>query len=129
MLRCKNTPKAKAPNWEDLAEAALGQMQTPEQALVRRIAEARGRRVPISELVSAFGLPPAPSPEQDFPGLGQFIGARLERGEEVTMPIVASGTDDKGWYWMSPMTSGAFRRAFRRRDDSARAGNQESRAP
>lgn len=129
MLWCKDNPAANEPNWEELAEAALGQMQSPEQALVRRIAEARGRRVPISELVTTFGLPPAPSPEQDFPGLGQFIAARLERGEKIAMPIVASGIDDKGWYWMSPMTSGAFRRAFRRRDGAAGAGDQESRAP
>jgi hypothetical protein len=116
MTWCKDSSK-EPPDWGDLAEAAIEQMQTPERMLVRRLAEARGRRVSLEELAASFGLPSAPSPEQDFPGLNEFVAARSGKGEKLTTPIIASPSGAEGWYWMSPPTSGAFRRAFRNLDE------------
>jgi hypothetical protein len=116
MAWCKNTAE-QVPDWESLAGGAIEKMQTPERVLVRRVAEARGRRVSLKELAASFGLPSAPSPEQDFPGLSEFVSARSEQGEKLPMPIVASPSGVEGWYWMSPPTSGAFRRAFRKLDE------------
>jgi hypothetical protein len=84
-------------------------MRAPERTLLRRIAEARGRRVPISELVSSYGLPPVPSLEQDFPGLTYFLAEQKQKGKEMEAPLIASGSDEKGWYWMPPHLTGVFR--------------------
>ena len=100
--------ESEAPSWGDLHVGLKEQTETPERALLFRIAEARGRRVPISELVHALGLPPAPCLDQDLPGLKSLAQAR-----GMPMPVVAEGTDENGWYWMSPRDSGYFAEALR----------------
>lgn len=102
--------------WEKLLLELFEGMTTPELTLVRRIVEAGGRRVPISELVASLGLPPAPALEQDFPELTRFVAERNQIGEATEMPIVDMGSDEKGWYWMPPDQTGAFRRALRALD-------------
>ncbi|MEZ5078272.1 MAG: hypothetical protein R2725_12625 [Solirubrobacterales bacterium] len=102
-------PSGPAPDWAKLLPAAIGQMRPHERELLLRIAEARGRRVPIGELADAFGIPAAPSLEHDLPGLFGFVKSRQAAGQSIEMPVVACGTGDKGWYWMAPELGHAFR--------------------
>lgn len=109
MRWCADKPQRE---WRDALESALDQMSQHEQALLLRIAEARGRRVPLSELSESIGLPATPSLEHDFPGLSRFVAA--DNGG-LAMPVVSVGTDDKGWYWMSAEDSQAFRPPLQKR--------------
>jgi hypothetical protein len=76
-----------------------------ERELLLRVAEARGRRVPLSRLSSDLGLPTEACLEQDFPGLTAFCrGATPVRA----VPVLAGGSGDTAWYWMDPRTSRRF---------------------
>jgi hypothetical protein len=97
----------------ELAEEALSEMGDAERALLWRVAEARGRRVAMSELASAFGLPKAPAVDKDFPALSSYCASRTEAGHpEPAMPVQEGDKGTDGWYWMSVSDSGDFRRAL-----------------
>jgi hypothetical protein len=107
--RSKEIPKI--PWTVSVAKQALLGSLDGEKALVLRVAEARGQRVPMSELGLAFSLPSAPALEQDFPGLTKFCSAPTKPGEPApAMPVLSGGSGADGWYWMSPDDANAFRR-------------------
>jgi hypothetical protein len=107
--RSKEIPKN--PWTVPVARQALSGLLDGEKALVLRMAEARGLRVPMSELGLAFGLPPTPALDQDFPGLTKFCSAPTKPGEPApAMPVLSGGSGGDGWYWMSPDDANVFRR-------------------
>lgn len=99
-------------SWEEKAADAVNSLPPHESALLLRIIEANGQRVPISELSKTMGLPPAPSLDQDFAGLMNFIAEEKKEGRRLTMPVVSEGSDEKGWYWMSADDAEDFRAAL-----------------
>jgi hypothetical protein len=115
----------------ELAGTAIKTLGQFERTLLGRLADARGQRVPVSELSAAFGLPAAPSLAQDFPALTGFcIGkcdARAEGDERPEMPVAQCGDNDKAWYWMSPADANAFRGAFK--DQQAQEEQEEEQQP
>ena len=106
----RSAKRRAATTWDKaLAKKAIEGAGSHERDLLRRLAEARGQRVPLSELAGSFGLPESASVEQDFSGLSAFC----KPGAGVTLPVVASATDSEhAWYWMSPWDSAAFVDAF-----------------
>jgi hypothetical protein len=98
--------------WDGRVSSALGLLGPHERELLLRVAEARGKRVPISELVSSLGLPPVPSLTQDFPGLSKFVSEQQAKGVHLTLPVVGEGSDEKGWYWMAAEDGEVFRKAL-----------------
>jgi hypothetical protein len=92
----------------ELVAESLDQLDDNELDLLWRIAEARGRRVPVAELARDLGLPAATALDQDFPGLQRFCGG----DRRPALPVVAGGTDDKGWYWLHPDHAHAFAEAI-----------------
>ena len=112
-------PPAPAPSvlWtEALALAAIEHIvSAAEYELVRRMAEARGQRVPMSELSSAMGLPTVPDTSQDFAGLLAWCSADPDR---PALPVSSGGGDSDGWYWMPIEACDRFLSAFRRRHGS-----------
>jgi hypothetical protein len=121
----EEAPAAPEPGmWTDLAEQAIAAIKGPaELRLLRRVAEAEGQRVPLSELSRDLGLPAAPSLEHDFPELLAFCAADPP---SRPLPVLTDGSDGDGWYRMAWLDANAFRWAFEgsagRRDDQARAG-------
>jgi hypothetical protein len=122
----EETPEVPPPGvWTDLAEQAIAAIKGPaELRLLRRVAEAEGRRVPLSELSRDLGLPAAPSLEHDFPEMQMFCAAQPQARP---FPVLTGGSDGDGWYRMTWFDANAFVWAFegsaRRRDDQARAGD------
>jgi hypothetical protein len=104
------------PDWWKQAEPAIEKMGNFERSLLLRIAEARGQRVPMSELVTALSLPSKPDLAHDFPTLTNFCsqpGSGAPGGYE--MPVVTGGSDaDDSYYWMSLDDSVAFIVALRK---------------
>jgi hypothetical protein len=96
----KKTPAkgAGSPDWQKLIVAAQGDLGPYERSLLRRLTEARGRRVPMSELAAALGLPPEPCLDQDFPGLSKFVAANSKDG--IEMPVEQGGEKTNAWYWI-----------------------------
>jgi hypothetical protein len=110
-------PTGSTKTWTvDRASTAIHKMRDLERALVLRLVDARGQRVPVAELSTAFGLPAKPCPAQDFPALEAFCKPAGSSGLE--MPIKAEGSDDKGWYWMAAATADKFREGFRKENES-----------
>lgn len=92
--------------WPDEALARLNQtMLDEERDLLLRIAEARGRRVPLSRLADDLGLPAEACVEQDFPALTALCA---DPAAPRAMPVVAGGSSETAWYWMAPVTSRRF---------------------
>jgi hypothetical protein len=92
--------------WSDEALARLNQtLLDEERDLLLRIAEARGRRVPLSRLADDLGLPAEACIEQDFPALTAFCA---DPAAPRAMPVVAGGSGQTVWYWMPPVTSRRF---------------------
>lgn len=96
-------------NGEHAANAieALGDFET---RLLWRIADARGARVPLSELVRDLGLPGDAALERDFSGLSRYCVAAGE--PRPPLPVIAGGPDDGPWYWMDPFLATIFRAAL-----------------
>jgi hypothetical protein len=103
-------PRARPPWTEKLAKDAINSIvATLEYPLTRRMAEARGQRVSVSELAADFGLPGAPSVSDDFPGLSAWCSTgRLRPG----MPVRSSGEGSDGWYYMPIEVADKFLSAF-----------------
>ena len=97
------------------AQKAIGDMRDLERALLWRLVDARGQRVPVSELSTAFGLPAEPCLAQDFPALEAYCSASGSSG--VKMPIESGGSGDKGWYWLAAATGDQFRQGFTKEDE------------
>jgi hypothetical protein len=94
---------------EALAVEALGGMGEWERQLLWRLAEARGRRVPLSSLAATLGLPASAAIDNDFPALTNFC----HNGNDTPrMPVQTGGVDPDSWYWMSPADSRQFRLAL-----------------
>lgn len=110
------TPRVDAP-WAELApDAVRANLAEFEQRLLRRLAYARGQRVPLSELSSDFGLPKTANLAEDFPGLTAFCN---EAPSERPFPVRAAGDGGDDWYWMSPTDASAFEFAFDPSPESA----------
>jgi hypothetical protein len=106
-------PPAPIPWTEDLALAAIKHIVSrAEYDLLRRMAEARGQRVPMSELASGMGLPGTPDTAQDFAGLSAWCSADAKRPQ---VPVVNGGEGTDGWYWMPIEASDRFLTAYRKR--------------
>jgi len=98
---------------KELALEAVGSIVgEAETRLLRRVAEARGQRVPMSELASTLGLPGDASVERDFAELSGWCAA----AGRPTMPVVTGGDGEGGWYWMSLGDYDLFLRAFAEND-------------
>lgn len=100
---------------KELAREALRSIASEaEYRLLRRLAEARGQRVPMSELASAFGLPNDASVERDFAELSLWCA----KASHPAMPVVTGGEGAEGWYWMPVAAYDRFLAAFDE-DDAA----------
>lgn len=108
-----------------LAHEAIDSGAAPlERRLLRRLAEARGQRISISELARDFGLPDAPSAEHDFPRLTGFCA---DKPAERPFPIKTVGSGDAAAYWMSVADAAAFAFAFAPMTDAPlSAGHEQS---
>jgi hypothetical protein len=98
------------PPWTDArAAAAIEALSSlAEVALVQRMAEARGQRVPLSELSTSLGLPGTADVTQDFAGLSAWCAA----SNRPAMPVQTGGEGTDGWYWMPIAACDVFLRAF-----------------
>jgi hypothetical protein len=103
-------PPAAGIAWtKELALEALGSLNSEaEYRLLRRLAEARSQRVPLSELASAFGLPSDACGERDFAELSAWCA----EASRPAMPVVTGGTGADGWYWMAVAAYDRFLAAF-----------------
>ena len=103
-------PPAELPQltWtKQLAEEVVGRMRPVERMLVFRLAEARQRRVPVSELARDFGLAPRAALSQDFPTLKLYCAEK-----NAALPITAGGDAADAWYWMSAAAALRLRAAL-----------------
>jgi len=102
-------PSRPSTRWDrELATNAVDSMRDHEKMLLWRIADARGQRVPVSQLARDLGLPEATAPEQDFSRLTAFCAEPTH----PRMPVVTGGADADGWYWMSTDDARVFRFAL-----------------
>lgn len=92
---------------KQLAEEVVGRMRPAERMLVFRLAEARQRRVPVSELTRDFGLAPGAALSQDFPALTVYCAER-----NAALPITTGGHASDAWYWMSAAAALCLRGAL-----------------
>jgi hypothetical protein len=105
-------PPAPAVEWdEDRAAAAIEALGDTEIRLLWRVADARGARVPLGELVRDFGLPGDAALERDFSGLSAYCADPQSR---PALPV-ASGGGEEAWYWMDPALGALFREAIERK--------------
>lgn len=95
---------------EEHAAEAVKPLGDSEVRLLWRIADARGARVPLSELVRDYGLPAGAAAEHDFPGLARYSAGDAE--SRPSLPVIAGGTGDEAWYWMDPAVGVLFRKAL-----------------
>lgn len=96
-----------------LAQTALARLLDPEKDLLHRIVDARGRRVPLTELSRDLGLPQAAAVEQDFSALAKFCVEQPQQGgKRLLLPVIAGGSGDAAWYWMSPRNCVIFQGGF-----------------
>jgi hypothetical protein len=110
--------------WNDLARQAIAAIKGPaELRLLRRVAEAEGQRVPMSELSRDLGLPAAPSLEHDFQELRAFCVADPA---SRPFPVLTDGDDADGWYRMAWPDANAFVWAF---ENSTGGGDDKPGAP
>ena len=108
---------------EDLAlEAIKGIVSRAEYYLVWRMAEARGQRVPMSELAASLGLPGTPDTAQDFAGLSAWCSARSGR---PAVPVSSGGAGADGWYWMPIEAADRFLSAFAQHQKCAERATAE----
>ena len=104
-------PVPPGPWSKELAEAAVANLRDFERQLLWRVADARGQRIPVSELARDFGLPAETAPDADFPDLAAFCS---ESGKQrPPMPVLAGGSGADGWYCMDATASRHFRGALR----------------
>lgn len=94
-------------DWRGRAAQVVDMMRPAERTLLFRIADARERRVPVSELSRDLGLPASPDIVRDFPALAAFCEA-----EGGVVPVATGGDDDHAWYWMDAVAGFAFRAAL-----------------
>lgn len=105
------TPPASEVEWDgEHAAHAIETLGDFETRLLWRIADARGARVPLSELVRDLGLPGDAALERDFPSLSRYCAADVK--SRPPLPVIAGGPDDGPWYWMDPFLAVIFRAAL-----------------
>jgi len=98
-------PVAGRPAWSSqLVKEARQQLGDQERELALRVAESRGRRLPLSRLASDLGLPDAAAAEHDFPGLTAYCAP----ADRPAMPVESGGSGDDAWYWMAPAHAALF---------------------
>src|ERR1041384_609197 len=115
-------------NWDaEHARAAITLMGEHEKTLITRIAEARGRRVPVSELSATLGMPASTALPQDFPALNAYVDKCKAENVALELPVSDSGaTDGDGWYWMSPdVSEGVFLRVLSAMREPSGAGSEQ----
>lgn len=111
-----------APLWKKTEWCAVLQnAHALEEQLLRRLADARGRRMPMSELAHDLGLPADADVMRDFPALSARSG-------EHPSPVVTGGESEGGWYWTSPENAAMLRSAFEqpeRKEAPSGSGEQD----
>jgi hypothetical protein len=110
---------AETADWYELAPRARRATMGIERGLLRRLAYARGQRVPVAELVRDFGLPSQGSLEQDFPRLKAFCA---EDPANRRFPVVAGGDGSAAWYWMAVVDAAGWENAFSRAEANTDPG-------
>lgn len=107
----EGSPAASSVEWdEERAAAAVAAAGDAETTLLWRVADARGARVPLSELVRDLGLPGDAALERDFPGLSAYCA---DPEIHPALPVASGGGEEGAWYWMEPALGALFREAIR----------------
>jgi hypothetical protein len=106
-------PKASVPWTPALATLAVEHVGDFEGQLLWRVADARGARVPLSELRRDLGLPAEAALDRDFPAVSAYCASGGGSTALPALPVISGGTGDEAWYWMDPFEGIIFRDALK----------------